>query len=131
MRTNLEAQEVMLQNLYASASSEEERLDYLKQLQEVQVKLNNLNDEELEDKMKNLETIESTVAARIALQHELVKSADTEEELIERQKELNDLLKEEQELRRDIRDYQRELIETELEYESGTPDSKRYKNLVN
>lgn len=132
MRVVLLQEEAMIKGMLASVpQNSAEYLDYLKQLQEVQVKLNNLNDEELEDKMKNLETIESTVVARIALQHELVKSADTEEELIERQKELNDLLKEEQELRRDIRDYQRELIETELEYESGTPDSKRYKNLVN
>ena len=98
---------------------------------DIEKKIANLNDEELEDKMKNLQTIESTIAAQIAVQRELVKAADTEEELIERQKELNELLRKEQETRKNIRDYQKELIDTELEYESGTPDSDRYKQLIN
>lgn len=131
MRNVLLQEEAMIKGMLASVpEGSAEYLDYQKQLQEVQVKINNLDDEELEDKMKNLETIESTIAAQIAVQRELIKVADTEEEKIERQKELNELLKEEQELRRDIRDYQRELIETELEYESGTPDSDRYKELI-
>lgn len=98
---------------------------------DIEKKIANLDDEELEDKMKNLQTIESTIAAQIAVQRELVKAADTEEELIERQKELNELLRKEQETRKNIRDYQKELIDTELEYESGTPDSDRYKQLIN
>lgn len=130
MNKNLFAQKTMLENLVANAESEEKRLEYAKQLEEVEVKIANLDDEEVEDKKKNLETMGATLAMQIAAQRELIKTSDTEEELIERQKELNDLLKQEQELRKNIRAYQRELIDTELEYESGTPDSKRYKELI-
>ena len=131
MRLNLEAQQAEITRALAfDKLTEEERLDYEKQLQEVQVKINNLDDEELEDKMKILENLDSSIQARIILQRQLIEAADTEEELIERQKELNELLKEEQELRRDIRDYQKELIDTELEYESGTPNSDKYQSLV-
>lgn len=98
---------------------------------DIEKQIANLDDEELEDKMKNLQTIESTIAAQIAVQRELVKAADTEEELIERQKELNELLRKEQETRKNIRDYQKELIDTELEYESGIPNSNRYNELIN
>ena len=130
MKANLSLQKDMLKNLVATAKTDEERLDYQKQLEEVEVKIANLDDEQLEDKKKNLETLGATLGAQIAIQRELIKASDTEEELIERQKELNDLLKQEQELRKNIRAYQRELIDTELEYESGTPDSKRYKELI-
>lgn len=98
---------------------------------DIEKKIANLDDEEVEDKKKNLETMGATLAMQIAAQRELIKTSDTEEELIERQKALNDLLKQEQELRKNIRDYQKELIDTELEYESASPDGKRYKELVN
>lgn len=98
---------------------------------DIEKKIANLDDEEVEDKKKNLETMGATLALQIEAQRELIKTSDTEEELIERQKALNDLLKQEQETRKNIRDYQKELIDTELEYESASPDGKRYKELIN
>ena len=62
-----------------------------------------------------------------------MQEAKNEDEVTERQKELNDLLRQERDLRKSINDYQNELLDTRLQYNSGTAysDSKTYDNLVN
>ena len=133
MRNVLQAQESILKTSIDTAKTDEERLDFQKQLQEVQVKLFNLKDEEIEDEISRLNNREASVEALIEQQKLLLQEADTEDEVTERQKELNDLLRQERDLRKSINEYQNELLDTQLQYNSGTAysDSKTYDNLVN
>ena len=110
----------------------EEQLDYEADLIELQRDLNNLDDEELEDRISLLETQDASVQALIAAQKELIETSDTEEDLIERQKELNDLLWEERDLRREIREYERDILDYALEDQSGTAysDAGTYDRLI-
>ena len=66
----------------------------------------------------------------IAAQEELIKTSDTLEEQITRENELNNLIKQRYELYRDIASWQREMLDIALEYESGSPDTALYADLV-
>ena len=134
MRTAMEEEvKLIKQILDESDLTMEERLDYEADLIELQRDLNNLDDEEVEDRISLLETQEASVGALIEAQKELIETTDTEEELIERQKELNDLLWEERDLRREIREYERDILDYALEDQSGTAysDSATYDRLTN
>ena len=99
----------------------------------VEKQIANLRDEEIQDEISRLNNREATVEALIEQQKLLLKEADTEDEVIERQKELNDLLRQERDLRKSINEYQNELLDTRLEYNNGTAysDSDTYDALVN
>ena len=99
---------------------EEQQLDYQADLIELQKDLNNLDDEEVEDAISLLETREASVYALMEAQKELIATSDTEEELIERQAELIDLIREERDLRKEIREYTRENMERATNYISGS-----------
>ena len=100
---------------------------------DIEKKIANLRDEEIQDEISRLNNREASVEALIEQQKLLLKEADTEDEVIERQKELNDLLRQERDLRKSINEYQNELLDTRLEYNSGTAysDSDTYDALVN
>ena len=100
---------------------------------DIEKKIANLRDEEIEDEISRLNNREASVEALIEQQKLLLQEADTEDEVTERQKELNDLLRQERDLRKSINEYQNELLDTQLQYNSGTAysDSKTYDNLVN
>ena len=100
---------------------------------DIEKKIANLRDEEIEDEISRLNNREASVEALIEQQKLLLQEADTKDEVIERQKELNDLLRQERDLRKSINDYHNELLDTQLQYNSGTAysDSKTYDNLVN
>lgn len=99
----------------------------------VEKQIANLRDEEIQDEISRLNNREASVEALIEQQKLLLKEADTEDEVIERQKELNDLVRQERDLRKSINDYQNELLDTQLEYNNGTAysDSDTYDALVN
>ena len=99
---------------------------------DIEKKIANLRDEEIEDEISRLNNREASVEALIEQQKLLLQEADTEDEIIERQKGLNDLLRQERDLRKSINEYQNELLDTQLQYNSGTAysDSKTYDNLV-
>ena len=100
---------------------------------DIEKKIANLRDEEIEDEISRLNNREATVEALIEQQKLLLKEADTEDEVIERQKELNDLVRQERDLRKSINEYHNDLLDTRLEYNSGTAysDSDTYDALVN
>ena len=100
---------------------------------DIEKKIANLRDEEIEDEISRLNNREATVEALIEQQKLLLKEADTEDEVIERQKELNDLVRQERDLRKSINEYHNDLLDTRLEYNNGTAysDSKTYDALVN
>ena len=108
----------------------EKLIEAQQNLIETQVRINNLDDEEVEDKLNILNSTEHMLGVQIALQKQLIETSDTEQERLEREKELIDLLSQEAEQRKKIRDYQISLIEKELEYNSMTPDNAKYKELM-
>ena len=107
-----------------------EQLAYYQKWQEVQVKINNLDDEQIEDKINILQLQDVSYDQLIAAQEELIKTSDTLEEQITRENELNNLIKQRYELYRDIASWQREMLDIALEYESGSPDTALYADLV-
>ena len=100
---------------------------------EVQKELNNLDDEQVEDEISLLETRNASVYALLKAQEELIQTSDTEEELIERQADYNDLLEEEVELRRQIAQFEQDTAERASKYVSGQAysNSMAYDTLIN
>ena len=85
----------------------------------LQKELNNLDDEYWEDKISILDTLDATLESQILAQEELLKTSDTEEERLERQQKLNDLIKQEYELRMNINDWEEKNAERAQKYLSG------------
>ena len=100
--------------------TEEERLDAEKNYIENQKAINNLDDEEVEDKYKILELYGASINSLILMKQQLVKTSDTYEELLENQKDLNSLLQDEIDLRKEVSEWQQKLSDRELNYVKGS-----------
>lgn len=100
--------------------TEEERLDAEKNYIENQKAINNLDDEEVEDKYKILELYGASINSLILMKQQLVKTSDTYEELLENQKDLNSLLQDEIDLRKEVSEWQQKLSDRELDYVKGS-----------
>lgn len=85
----------------------------------LQKELNNLDDEYWEDRISILDTLDATLESQILAQEELLKTSDTEEERLERQQKLNDLIKQEYELRMNINEWEEKNAERAQKYLSG------------
>lgn len=109
--------EGMMQN---TNLTEEERLDAEKNYIENQKAINNLDDEEVEDKYKILELYGASINSLILMKQQLVKTSDTYEELLENQKSLNSLLQDEIDLRKEVSEWQQKLSDRELDYVKGS-----------
>ncbi len=109
--------EGMMQN---TKLTEEERLDAEKNYIENQKAINNLDDEEVEDKYKILELYGASINSLILMKQQLVKTSDTYEELLENQKDLNSLLQDEIDLRKEVSEWQQKLSDRELDYVKGS-----------
>ena len=109
--------EGMMQN---TNLTEEERLDAEKNYIENQKAINNLDDEEVEDKYKILELYGASINSLILMKQQLVKTSDTYEELLENQKDLNSLLQDEIDLRKEVSEWQQKLSDRELNYVKGS-----------
>ena len=107
-----------------------DQLAYYQKWQEVQVKINNLDDEQIEDKINILQLQDVSYDQLIAAQRELLATSDTLEEEISRRKEINNLIKQQSELQMDVQKWQREIADIALEYEKGTPDTSAYESLI-
>lgn len=114
----------------AIADYSAEELGYLQKVQETENKINNLDDEQIEDKINILQLENMSYEALISAQQLLIESSDSYEELLERQKDYNNLLKEQLEYQKEIAEWQEEIADFGLEYESYTPDTKKYNALV-
>ena len=104
--------------------TEEERLDAEKNYIENQKAINNLDDEEVEDNYKILELYGASINSLILMKQQLVKTSDTYEELLENQKDLNSLLQDEIDLRKEVSEWQQKLSDRELNYVKGSAWSK-------
>ena len=122
LQAEIEAKEGALETIANDKSEDatELRLDWEADLIGLKKQLKNLNDEEIEDAVKLLETQDASLETLIAWKKEYIKSADTEEELITRQKELNELVQKERDLRKEIREYHNKYIDQVLKYQKGT-----------
>lgn len=122
LQAEIEAKEGALKTIANDESEDatELRLDWEADLIDLKKQLKNLNDEEIEDAVKSLETQDASLETLIAWKKEYIKSADTEEELITRQKELNELVQKERDLRKEIREYHNKYIDQVLKYQKGT-----------
>ena len=107
-----------------------DQMGYYQKYQQAMINLNNLDDEQVEDKINILQLQDVSYDQLIAAQEELIKTSDTLEEQITRENELNNLIKQRYELYRDIASWQREMLDIALEYESGSPDTALYADLV-
>ena len=126
LQAEIEAKEGALKTIANDKSEDatELRLDWEADLIDLKKQLKNLNDEEIEDAVKLLETKDASLETLIAWKKEYIKSADTEEELITRQKELNELVQKERDLRKEIREYHNKYIDQVLKYQKGTAYSE-------
>lgn len=100
--------------------TEEERLDAEKNYIENQKAINNLDDEEVEDNYKILELYGASIQALIEMKKAHLRTADTYEEKLERQKELNSLIQDEIDLRKKVAEWQLELNDIQMQYVKGT-----------
>lgn len=107
--------------------------DYQAKLIQAEVDLANLDDERLQDEIDLAEAKGQSLKTMIQLYQEYVKTADTEEDRVEYQNELNDAIREEYEERKRIREFEQSFIETALDRQSGTAwsDSGTYESLIN
>lgn len=113
--------------------TEEERLDAEKNYIENQKAINNLDDEEVEDNYKILELYGASIQALIEMKKAHLKTADTYEEKLERQKELNSLIQDEIDLRKKVAEWQLELNDIQMQYVKGTAYSNEslYDSVLN
>ena len=88
-----------------SAKTEEERADAEKDYIEYQKAINNLDDEEIEDKYNILELQGASLDKLIAMQKVYIQTSDTEEENLERNKKLVELLHQQVELHREVSEW--------------------------
>lgn len=107
-----------------------DQIGYYQKYQQAMINLNNLDDEQVEDKINILQLQDVSYDQLIAAQRELLATSDTLEEEISRRKEINNLIKQQIELQMDVQKWQREIADIALEYEKGTPDTSAYESLI-
>lgn len=107
-----------------------EQMGYYQKYQQAMINLNNLDDEQVQDKINILQLQDVSYDQLIAAQRELLATSDTLEEEISRRKEINNLIKQQIELQMDVQKWQREIADIALEYEKGTPDTSAYESLI-
>ena len=118
-RISLEKQAEFYKTQMEKASTEEERLDAEKEYILLQKDINNLDDEEVEDKYNILELQGASLDKLIAMQKVYIQTSDTEEENLERNKKLVELLHQQVELHREVSEWQRDNTDRLLDRLSG------------
>ena len=97
-----------------------EELGYLQKYQQAMINLNNLNDEQVEDKINILKLQDASLDTLIAIQKEYLATSDTLQERLEREQELNNLLEERRKLYRDTQEYERWIADYNISNLKGT-----------
>lgn len=97
-----------------------DQLAYYQKWQEVQVKINNLDDEQIEDKINILKLQDASLDTLIAIQKEYIATSDILQERLEREQELNNLLEERRKLYRDTQEYERWIADYNISNLKGT-----------
>ena len=102
-----------------SAETEEEKADAEKDYIDYQKQINNLDDEEIEDKYNILELQGASLDKLVEMQKVYIQTADTEEENLERNQKLVELLHQQVELHREVSEWQRDNTDRLIERLSG------------
>ena len=111
----------------------EEYYDWQAKFIKAEVQLANLDDERIQDEIELAEAKNYSLQTIIKLNQELVKTADTEEDRVEYQNQLNEAIREEFEERKRIREFEQDFIDRAMDRQSGTSWSSGgvYDELVN
>ena len=96
-----------------------EELGYLQKYQEAQINLNNLDDEEWEDRINILELQGASLEKLIAANKEYEKTSDSLQEHIERQKKILELEIQQLELHKEVSEWQRDNTDRLIDRLSG------------
>lgn len=96
-----------------------DQLGYLQKYQEVQIKLNNLDDEEWEDRINILELQGASLEKLIEANKEYEKTSDSLQEHIERQKKILELEIQQLELHKEVSEWQRDNTDRLIDRLSG------------
>lgn len=118
-RASLEKLAAVAKSKMDSSTTEEERADAEKDYIEYQKQINNLDDEEIEDKYNLLELQGASLDKLIAMQKVYIQTSDTEEENVERNKKLKELLQDQLSLHREISEWQRDNTDRLIDRLSG------------
>lgn len=102
-----------------SAETEKEKADAEKDYIDYQKQINNLDDEEIEDKYNILELQGASLDKLVEMQKVYIQTADTEEENLERNQKLVELLHQQVELHREVSEWQRDNTDRLIERLSG------------
>lgn len=114
----------------STLEAEQKAWEYRTKYEETIVKINNLDDEEINDVITMIEA-QGLLNDNLIKQYQLqLDASDTLEERIENQEKLNKKIKEQKDLEITLLQFERELLDYRLQYVSSTPDSTQYKQLV-
>lgn len=114
----------------STLAAEQQHWEYMTDYEETIVKINNLDDEEINDIITMIEA-QGILNDNLIKQYQLLLDAsDTLEERIENQEKLNKKIKEQKDLQITLLQFERELLEYRLQYLDATPDSAQYKQIV-
>lgn len=97
----------------------QDQLGYLQKYQEAQIKLNNLDDEEWEDRINILELQGASLEKLIKANKEYEKTSDSLQEHIERQKKILELEIQQLELHKEVSEWQRDNTDRLIDRLSG------------
>ena len=97
-----------------------EQMGYYQKYQQAMINLNNLDDEQVQDKINILKLQDASLDTLIAIQKEYIATSDTLQERLEREQELNNLLEERRKLYRDTQEYERWIADYNISNLKGT-----------
>lgn len=99
---------------------EKEYIELQKEQIEIQKQINNLDDEEIQDRIQMAEALEYSLETIIKLKIEELGTADTALERAEAEKEIRDLYRQQYQEMRRIKDFYSEIVEMTTELYNGT-----------
>lgn len=132
MEQNLKKQIKMWKEFLETATnlSEQEKLEINAKIQNLTVDLANVDDEMVEDALSFLQNVGASQNAIVAQYQEKVATADTEQERMEYEMELNQAILERMKLEKEFFEFEKEVLDYEMEYFEGLPESANYTNQI-
>lgn len=117
-----------IKNAKANALSQEEILDLKIKVQNLFVEADNLDDEIIEDTLSFLQNIEASQSAIVKQYQQLLTTADSDQERLEYEQELNKAILDRMKLEKELFEFEKKIMDYEMEYFKGLPESKNYTN---
>lgn len=114
----------------STLEAEQKHWEYMTDYEETIVKINNLDDEEINDVITMIEA-QGILNDNLIKQYQLLLDAsDTLEERIENQEKLNKKIKEQKDLAITLLQFERELLDYRLQYLEASPGSDQYNQIM-